>query len=251
MERDLEAIPDQYQGQRLFDALSARLAKLPPPPAAEPQRSSSPNASGSASPPASPRQGQARAGNSPSRPDARASPLLERPLERALVARDKALTVSRDGAVARAGTDGDAAVAEFVMQLSLNDQVVRFQALMAAEGCVWSGTDNGWIYTWATDGKQLRSFQAHQKTVYSIVRVRNTAWSSSSEGVIRVWPLELPERATAVRVMRELPVAQNHKVLLLAHPSGVVSFDTSGAVCMWNAEVRADAHFTPQHTRGE
>ena len=81
------------------------------------------------------------------------------------------------------------------------------------------------------------SFQAHQKTVYALVRFGGTVWSAASDGLVRVWPLEAGQSGPAQH-LREFNIMPNHKSTLLALERHVISFDTSGAILIWNAEVR-------------
>lgn len=170
LERDLETLPDLYHGQRLHDALVARLHRLP-----SPQFTADDNAVIALRSP-SPRSLHYSPPPSPQRSDRRPiSPPIDggnhSPLERRLVPRDKAFTVSINNSPPAPSTSRDDAVADFVMQLQVTDQLVRFQALMAAEGCVWSGTETGWIYTWSTDGRQLRSFQVLALSIFVLSHI--------------------------------------------------------------------------------
>lgn len=107
------------------------------------------------------------------------------------------------------------------------------------------------------------SFQAHQKTVYALERYANTIWSAGSDGthpslddnhlferccccfpevislttgLVRVWPLDAGQSGPAQH-LREFNIMPNHKCTLLALEHHVISFDTSGAILIWNASV--------------
>lgn len=81
------------------------------------------------------------------------------------------------------------------------------------------------------------SFPAHQKTVYALERYGNTVWSAASDGLVRVWPLDAGQSGPA-QYLREFNIMPNHKCTLLALEHHVISFDTSGAILVWDANVR-------------
>lgn len=52
---------------------------------------------------------------------------------------------------------------------------------------------------------------------------------------MRVWSLD--SSSAPMQHLREFNIRPNHKCSLLALDRHVISFDTSGAVLIWNAEV--------------
>lgn len=96
------------------------------------------------------------------------------------------------------------------------------------------------MHLWAhasQDGTAISSFQAHQKTVYALARYCNHVWSAGSDGLVRVWPLEAQQGP--VTHLREFQIMPNHKSAMLSLDHHVISFDTSGAILVFNADVRA------------
>ncbi len=87
------------------------------------------------------------------------------------------------------------------------------------------------------DGKSVQTFQAHQKTVYALELVGGTVWSASSDGAVRVWPIQV-----CVCILVCVICTQGDVLLVIE----AILFFVGGTV--WSASSYIEKHLHAQNT---